>query len=231
MTRRAKVIAIIAVGVVALGAVVAIAGPIIYRDFFTAPAAEVPTLTAEDSALTPGAELTELTGDWVVTEGSAAGYRVGEVLQGADIEVTGTTTDVTGTIAVDGLTIEAAEFTVDVASITTDRAPRDDYFRDTAMRVDEHPTATFRLTEAVTAETLPDPGEIVDVEFTGELTLAGVTQTATFVAQARTDGVTSEVAGQIPVTFADFGVTAPDLGFVRVEPNGFVEFSLVLSRP
>ncbi len=35
---------------------------------------------------------------------------------------------------------------------------------------------------------------------------------------------------QIPITFADFGVEAPSLGFVKVEPQGFVEFELNLTK-
>ncbi len=38
----------------------------------------------------------------------------------------------------------------------------------------------------------------------------------------------ARVAGSVPVTFADFGVQAPDLGFVSVEEAGEVEFLLDL---
>jgi hypothetical protein len=44
------------------------------------------------------------------------------------------------------------------------------------------------------------------------------------------DGEGGQVAGSIPITFADFGVEAPNLGFVSVEPDGFVEFSLTIAR-
>jgi len=37
-----------------------------------------------------------------------------------------------------------------------------------------------------------------------------------------------EVAGQIPITLTDFGLTAPDLGWVVVEPTGAIEVRLVL---
>nr|WP_245542796.1 hypothetical protein [Pseudoclavibacter soli] len=37
-------------------------------------------------------------------------------------------------------------------------------------------------------------------------------------------------AGSIPITFADFGVTAPSLGFVSVEDHGEVEFLLNLAQ-
>ena len=35
-----------------------------------------------------------------------------------------------------------------------------------------------------------------------------------------------QVVGTIPITFSDYGVEAPDLGFVSVEDTGSIEFSL-----
>lgn len=234
MRKRTKVMIAVALCVVVAGSVTAIAGPLIYRDFFAPPAADTPTLTARDGALEMGSTVAldpgSLDGRWIIASGSEAGYRVNEVLNGVDVTVTGRTDGITGELTVSDLTLEAAEFTVDVASISTDRSSRDDYFRGTAMRVREFPTATFRLTEPVTVEALPNLGETVEHEFTGELTLAGVTRTVTFTVQARTDGTVAEIAGQIPITFSDYGVTAPSLGFVLVEDAGFVEFQLLVER-
>jgi len=239
MRKRTKITLAAVVGVLLLGSAAAIAGPLIYRDLIAGPAAETPTLTAEDSALAPESaasgsadplDAAVLSGEWTVAQGSEAGYRVDEVLNGVDVTVTGRTDQVTGSITVDGLTLQAAEFTVDVASITTDSSSRDSYFRDNALRVGQYPTATFRLTEPVAVETPPTAGETIERELTGELTLAGVTQTVAFTVQARTDGTTAEIAGQIPIVFADFGVDAPTLGFVSVEDSGYVEFQLVLGR-
>lgn len=47
-------------------------------------------------------------------------------------------------------------------------------------------------------------------------------------AQATAKGV--EVSGAIPVTFSDYDVDAPDLGFVKVEDAGTVEMLLQLSK-
>lgn len=234
MRKGTKATLIAVVCVAALGSIAAVTGPLIYRDFFAPPAAEIPTLTAQDSALAPSSNeplnAAALTGQWVVVDGSEAGYRVHEVLGGVDVEVTGRTGAVTGTLTLNELTLEAAEFTVDVASIATDQGQRDTYFRTSAMRVDEHPTASFRLTEPVTANLLPETGETSEHQLTGELTLAGVTRPVTFTAQARTDGSTAEIAGQIPIVFSDYGVIAPDLNFVSVEDSGFVDFHLIVER-
>lgn len=234
MEKRTKIItASIVAGVVVLGATAAIAGPIIYRDVIVGEAEAAPSVTASPSIeadASAGASATDLSGAWTVGTGSYAGYRVDEVLNGTDVTVVGRTEQVTGTLQVEGLSLTAAEITVDVASIETDSGNRDDYFRDTAVRVDEHPTATFVLTDAVVADAEPVVGEVQTIQATGELTLAGVTQTVTVELQAVLNGETGEVAGSIPVTFADFGVEAPNLGFVSVEPDGFVEFSLQLER-
>lgn len=234
MRRRAKIAVITAVCVLGAGTAAAIAAPVIYRDIIAAPAADVPMLTVDDSALDPQAgetlDIAALSGTWSIAEGSAAGYRVDEVLNGTDVTVTGRTSRVTGSLTVDGLALTAAAFEVDVASITTDSASRDDYFRDEALQAGRFPTATFVLTAPAEIDTAPVSGEAVEQQFTGDLTLAGVTRSVTFIAQARTDGATAEIAGQIPIVFADFGITAPSLGFVSVEPEGFVEFELVLTR-
>ena len=221
--------------VLAVGAAAAIAGPAIYRDFIAAPAADVPALSADESMLDGAAgplDPEELAGEWRVAEGSEAGYRVDEVLNGTDVTVTGRTGDVTGsfTIGAGGLTLEAAELAVDVASIATDQPQRDAYFRDQALRADEHPRATFVLTRPVSFDAAPVSGDAVEAEATGDLTIAGETRSVTAPVRVRSDGRSAEIAGSIPITFADFGVEAPNLGFVSVEPTGFVEFQLTAER-
>ncbi|WP_157414025.1 YceI family protein [Agromyces allii] len=233
MQKRTKIItASIVAGVLVLGATAAIAGPIVYRDFIVGPAADAPTVTVtpNPSAGAGEAEASDLTGAWTVAGGSFAGYRVDEVLNGTDVTVVGRTEQVTGTLAVADTTLESAEITVDVASIATDSSNRDDYFRQNAVRVDENPTATFVLTDAVVSDGAPAVGEVQTIQATGDLTLAGVTRSVTVELEAVLNGETGQVAGSIPITFADFGVEAPNLGFVSVEPDGYVEFSLELAR-
>ena len=228
MRKRTIVTISIIAGVVLVGGTAAVAGPIIYRDLIVGEADAAPSVTA---APTPdaAADVSDLTGEWAVADGSFAGYRVDEVLNNTDVTVTGRTEQVTGTLAVDGLTLTAAELTVDVASIATDSANRDDYFRDTALRASEFPTATFVLTGPVTASEAPAVGEVQHLAATGDLTIAGVTKSVTVELDAVLNGTDGQVAGSIPVTFADFGVEAPNLGFVSVEPEGFVEFSLEIA--
>ena len=169
----------------------------------------------------------DLTGAWTVSDGSAAGYRVDEVLNGQDVTVVGRTSDVTGTVTVDGTDVTAAEVEVDMTTITTDSKNRDSQFL-SILSTDDFPTATFTLTAPMDVSAIADG--VASVEGTGDLTVAGVTQSVTvaFEAQSTADGV--EVSGTVPVSFADYGIDAPDLGFVKVEDAGTVEMLLVLTR-
>lgn len=220
----------------AIIAVAAIAGPGLYRDYLAPPAADAPTLsTAEDMPdMTSGGALTPagLAGDWTVAPGSEAGYRVDEVLNGTHVTVTGRTDQVSGSFVIDesGLTLTQAELTVDVNSIATDQPQRDNFFRTQALRTTEFPDATFVLTEPVSLDAVPASGEVTTAAATGDLTIAGVTRRVSVNVEVRSDGTTTEIAGAIPIVFDDFGVEAPSLGFVQVDPEGFVEFQLTATR-
>ncbi len=134
----------------------------------------------------------------------------------------------TGSVVIAEGDVTEGQVDVDVASITTDRSQRDAYFRDSVMDVGANPTATFTLTPPVDLPELT--GTPVTVPVPGELTLAGTTRPVQAdLSLVRTaEGV--DVSGSVPVTFEDFGIDAPDLGFVRVEDQGAVEFLLRLTR-
>jgi polyisoprenoid-binding protein YceI len=213
--------------VVVLGVSAAAFGPAFYRDVIVGAPAAAPSVSAApaDSSL----DTSNLSGDWKIGAGSTAGYRVAEVLNGTDVTVVGKTEGVSGTITVDGSTLKGATVKVDVGTIATDQAPRDDYFRSTAMEVSKYPDATFKLTQPVDAA-VPASGQVATVQATGELTMHGVTQTVTVPLQAALSGDGVQVSGSIPVTFSDYGVQAPSLGFVSVQDKGTVEF-LVKATP
>jgi polyisoprenoid-binding protein YceI len=220
VTRRAWIL--IAVPVVLLLGLVL--GPLAYAALQDdAPPAETVQVQPED------AELSEETdGTWTVSDGSTAGYRVDEVLNGADVTVAGTTDQVSGSVVVEAGALSTAELTVDVASIATDSGRRDAYFRDTVMDVGTYPTATFTVTEPVELPELT--GTPVTVPVTGELTVAGETREVQVDLSVVRTSTGVDISGSIPVTFADYGLEAPNLGFVRVEDQGAVEFLLHLAR-
>jgi polyisoprenoid-binding protein YceI len=222
MARRRRTWWIIG-GIVALLALGLGVGPLLYaatRD----DAVAAPTVQAQPSE----AELVADTdGTWTVSPGSSAGYRVDEVLNGADVTVAGTTDQVTGSVVIQGGDMASAEVTVDVASIRTDVSQRDSYFRGTVMDADTHPTGTFVVRGPVDLPELT--GAPVTVPVTGDLTLRGTTRPvqAELSVVRTAEGV--DVSGAVPVVFADFGITTPNLGFVRVEDRGQVEFLLRLA--
>lgn len=219
MQKRTKVLTGVAAGAVVLVGLGAVVGPRLYASTVRAEAA--PTLAAGTGGLPDPASLD---GSWTVGDGSFAGYRLDEVLGGEDVTVTGRTEQVTGGLTVADGTLTEATVEVDVASIATDQQRRDDYFRGTAMQADTFPTATFTLTE---------PAELTagstDAELTGELTIRDVTRTVTVDADVASGDGSVQVVGAVPVTFRDWGITPPDLGFVKVEETGTVEFDLVLT--
>lgn len=224
---RIKVIIGISIGVVVLAAAAAIAGPMIYANTVNGQAAAAPTVRS-----TSAGRLAQerATGTWVSTKTSFAGYRVHEVLQGNDVEVVGRTRDLQGTAVVDGRTLMKGTVTVRVAKIKTPESARDEYFRSTALQTDKYPTATFELTKPVDVSKALD-GATEDVMLIGTMDLHGVKKPVSTQAQVAVGaGGTIQVAGSVPIAFADYGVKAPSLGFVTVDGKGAVEFSLDLAK-
>ncbi|MCU1404381.1 MAG: polyisoprenoid-binding protein [Glaciihabitans sp.] len=242
--RRRRTIVLWTVGVlVALGAIAYLAGPPLYASYLRSVVAPAPTLepvptdptsaNSTPAGPTDGSTGTtspdELSGSWSVAADSYGGYRVNEVLRGDPVTVTGRTDKIEGTLTVDGFTLTAAELTLDVASIATTEPPRDAYFRDTALEVGKFPTATFVLTGPVTIGA-PSVGQPQSLTAPGDLTLHGVTHPVQVQLDAVLTAAGGQVSGSIPITFSDYGVEAPDLGFVAVEDTGSVEFLLNLSK-
>lgn len=177
----------------------------------------------------PTVDPASLDGTWVVDGGSEAGYRLGEVLSGEPVTVVGRTEDVSGTFEVADGSLVTGEIVVDVATIETDESARDAYMR-LALEATEHPDATFTVTAPVDVTALASTADPVTLTVPGELQIRGETRPAAAELELRrtADGV--EVAGQVPVVLADHGLTAPDLGFVTVDPQGVVEMRLLLDR-
>ncbi|WP_345817876.1 YceI family protein [Leifsonia aquatica] len=230
MKKSSKIWISVAAGVVVLGVAGAIAAPYVYRDLIAAPADAVPTiaLTTDPDAKTT-IDTSDLSGDWQVGASSYAGYRVDEVLNGVNVTVTGRTADVAGSFTVDTLTLTKATVTVKVGTIATDEPNRDDYFRSTALQTDRYPEATFVLADPISVSA-PAAGTAQTVTATGTLTLHGVSKAVTADLQVGLNGNGGQLSGSIPITFADYGVTAPSLGFVTVEKTGSIEFLLNLKK-
>ena len=233
MTKKRKLWLLIGLVAVVAAIVAAVAGPRIYAAMqpeAQAPlSVSTPTATSPTSLATTAQRPTDAdNGTWNVASGSQAGYRIDEVLNGADVTVVGRTEKVSGTATVADGALTAATVVVDVASITTDRSNRDDYFRSTALRTGQFPTATFTLGTPVT---LPEIGASpVQVPVKGTLELAGQKRDVTATLSVVRDGERVSASGAIPVTVSDYGIQAPDLGVVKVEQAGQVEFLVHLRQ-
>jgi polyisoprenoid-binding protein YceI len=189
-------------------------------------AATTAASTATTAAATAGGD-GSVDGAWAVTSDSEFGYRVEEVLFGANTTATGRSNAIEGTMTIDGTTVTDGEFTVDVATIESDQERRDNQFRDRIMEVDQFPDATFTLTEPIDFGAVPAAGEQLTASATGDLTLHGVTRSVTFDVTAEAGNGRLGVLGNIPVLFSDYDIDNPSNGAVATEDNGLLEFILV----
>ncbi|AKK06618.1 hypothetical protein CMUST_11535 [Corynebacterium mustelae] len=206
-------------------AAVAIAGVIFgtkyYASKYDNSNVAAPSVTTEAKP----ADSADLTGTWTVGDGSFAGYRVGKVLNGENLVVVGRTENVTGDASLNDGTLLAASIEVDLASVTSGEDARDKAFRDEILKVNDNPTATFVVTEPVKVSSGSGP-----VEVTGDLTLNGQTKPVTATLEIAKNDSVLEVAGTVPMTWSDFGIVAPDLGFAVVDKTGDLEFQLNLTQ-
>jgi polyisoprenoid-binding protein YceI len=226
--RRVLLRTLLGIGVALL---LVVGGPFVYARFL-APAPDDPlALTTPPPVATPEVPTgpIDVDGTWRVLEGSEAGYRLGEVLSGQDVTVVGRTEKVTGEATVLDDRLVAATIRVDAAAISTDEAARDAFFR-RALNTSEFPEATFVLNDPVDVTPLARTDEVLTATATGTLTFHGVSREVTAELQAQRTATGVEVVGHIPVTLSDFHLTAPDLGWVVVEPAGSVEARLLLGR-
>lgn len=137
----------------------------------------------------------------------------------------------TGSATVAASKLESADITVDVASITSPESMRDNRFRSSMiMDTDKFPTATWKLSEPVDISSVPESGEPHAVEATGEMTIKGVSKTVTTPLNIQRSGASVIVQGSVPVTWTDYGVTPPSLGFVDVQDTGTIEFLVNLEK-
>jgi polyisoprenoid-binding protein YceI len=224
-----------AVGVlVVLGA----AGPFIYIHLFNSAPAALSLSPATAQSSSPGstgaastAASGPVAGTWTAGPGSIVGYRVNEVLLGQSATAVGRTTSVTGHLAIQGTTVTAASFSVPMATVHSDKSQRDAQFDGRIMNVSQYPTGTFTLTSPIDLAPLPGGGVIRQYTAHGNLTLHGTTRAVTFTLTAERKGAQIEVAGHIPVLFADYNIQNPSFaGFVTTQDHGLLEFLLVFSK-
>lgn len=223
--RGAKVL----IGIVVAALVLVVGGTWVYINVVKDDAPERLAITEPEEEATEQTDVA-LDGTWSAGPGSTVGYRVKEVLFGQDTEGVGRTEDVTGTVAVEGTAVTAAEFEVDMTTITSDEERRDGQFQGRLLDTAQFPTSTFTLTEAIDLGAEAEAGELVSASAVGELTLRGTTRPVTIELEARRTGDVFEVAGSLPIVFADWGIPNPSNVAASVGDDGTLELLLVLSK-
>src|SRR6266851_1836653 len=183
------------------------------------------------------ASASPVVGTWTVGTGSVAGYRVREQLAGlaAPTDAAGRTSSITGSFTLAqsaaGYTVTAATFTVDVFTLTSDRAMRDRRIHQMGLESDRYPTATFKLTNPIVLPATAATGQTVHVSATGDLTIHGTTKSVTIPMDAQLTGSQIQVVGSLTFPFSEFNMVPPSIGgFVSVQDNATMEFSLLLQK-
>lgn len=163
---------------------------------------------------------------------SFAGFRVQEELVGVGAKTAvGRTPNVTGTMKIDGTTIPEASFDVDMTTLTTDDGRRDNAIRMQAIETSRFPKATFTLTTPISLGSVPDEGEQITVDATGDLTLHGVTKKVTIPLEAKRTGDVITVVGSLEIPFSDYSINKPSAAAVlSVEDKGVMEVQLFFTR-
>lgn len=211
--------------------VVVMAGGAAFWWFFVRGDAAPPPKIAE-TTLTAGGTLD---GHWTVAPGglSYVQYRVKEQFVGAVLETDATsrTTDVSAAMTINGTTVTGATVTANLATLHSDKDRRDNNIRSNGLQTNQFPTATFVATQPITLAQAPQKGENLTTNATGDLTLHGITKRVAIPLEGRWDGTTVQVVGELPILFAEYGITAPNIGgFVTVAGEGKIELQLFFTK-
>src|SRR5918994_4928722 len=169
----------------------------------------------------------ELDGAWVLAEDPGfAGYRVREKLGfvPAPNDAVGRTSAVRGSITIANGRIESAQITADLRQLRSDEEGRDPAAQE-ALGTDEFPNGTFRLTQAVDLQS-PERGEVVSFEAPSVVTLGGVSKNVRFPLEARWNGDTFQVAGQLEIQRSEFELEFPQQVGLRVSDDAKIEVEL-----
>jgi predicted lipoprotein with Yx(FWY)xxD motif/polyisoprenoid-binding protein YceI len=168
---------------------------------------------------------------------SQASYEVGETFINDNNRfavAVGVTDQLGGRVFLDPsnpLAAWVAPVTIDISTLTSDSNRRDDKIRTDFLQSAQFPIATFVPTQI---EGLPEsytPGEQVDLQIHGDLTVREVTQPVTF--QATIQGEEGNLTGEATATIlmSDFGVGPISiLGILETEDEVKLTFNFV-ARP
>jgi polyisoprenoid-binding protein YceI len=170
-------------------------------------------------------------GTYQPMSGSVAGFRIQQTVLALTSDVVGRTDDITGTVGIaDGKAV-TADLRIGLLALTSGDAKPAPQFG-ISLDTQRYPDATIKLTQPVPLDPAFASGTTLTVNTAATLTLHGITRTVTVPLSLRRDGTNIDVAGSIPVAFADYGIAGPKgygaLG--SLADHGEAEFLLVLHR-
>ena len=169
----------------------------------------------------------DLDGDWVLADDAGfAGYRVREKLGfvPAPNDAVGRTTAVRGAMTIADGRIETTQVTADLRQLRSDEPGRDPAAQE-ALGTGKFPNGTFRLTEPVDLQS-PERGEVISFEAASIVTLRGISRNVRFPLEARWNGDTFQVAGQLDIQRSDFELEFPQQVGLRVSDDAKIEIEL-----
>ena len=153
----------------------------------------------------------------ISTEGSKVSFRLGEILNGSQNEVVGTTDQVAGQIAIDFATpanSRIGEIRIDARTLATDSSMRDRMIRGQILQSaqDEYEFISFKPNTISGLPLSVTMGTAFSFEVTGGLTIRDITQPVTFAVTV-TPYSTDQIAGIATATVQrdDFGLTIPNV--------------------
>jgi polyisoprenoid-binding protein YceI len=199
-----------------------------------------PTVSGATPSGSPAATSTGVTGNWTVTAGSVAGYRVKELFVGqtSKHEAVARTSTLSGGLTVSGNSsgyqVTAITFTAALTGLTSvdSVAGRDvtqrDSFVSRQMDLQQFPDAIFAASSASVAGTVTS--QPTDASVSGKLTIHGVTKDVTATVKAQVAGAKIEIAGSVPIVMTDFGVSPPSVPFTTVDSQVTIEFDIFLAK-
>jgi polyisoprenoid-binding protein YceI len=235
MLAKLKSPRVLLISVVALVALFAVA----YFTLFDTDSPAKLSLETKGSTEAQAPPAGELAGTWTVADGSIAGYRVREKLAAlpAPSDAVGRTGAITGEVTINdaggSYSASNTNFTVDVSQLKSDPPEdrRDNKIRTIGLETDKYPQATFAAAGPIAIPQDAVDGKTVTVQAEGDLKLHGVAKKVSIPLEVRRNGPQIEIAGNYQFSWADFGMTAPNVPpFVSVTGNPTLEFKLLLSK-
>lgn len=206
----------LAIGVVALVAVVSVGAFLYLTRGVALPSTDVQTSVEQlNTSADSSATLFRISQDE-----SQAEYNIFEVLNGSDKTVVGTTSEVAGDIVIDLSDLsqtEVGEIAINARTFATDEDRRDNSVARFILQ-SESDANEFITFQPTAISGLPDSasvGDTLEFQVTGDLTIAGTTQSVAFDVTA-TLATADQLTGHAETVIqrADFNLTIPSVPFV-----------------